>query len=420
MKAEIITIGDEILNGQIVDTNSAWIAQQLAPLHITIAQISSISDAAEAITLALQQAEQRADVIIVTGGLGPTKDDVTKSTIANYFNTRLVRDPQVLAHVQQLFDRLGYTDMPEVNKQQADVLAIAKVLFNDVGTAPGMAVEKEGKYYAFLPGVPFEMKHLIEHRVLPDLRRLQPEAYVYNAHLITIGLGESHLARQIADIEDAMPTFMKLAYLPKLGLVRLRLTAAGADLEVLKKETDNIADAVAQRLGKHVVAREDLSFEEIIVRTFAAKNLRLATAESCTGGNISTQITAVPGASQMFQGAAVVYSNQAKVDVLEVSPSTLEAHGAVSEPTVVQMADCAKAVFHSDYAIATSGIAGPGGGTPEKPVGMVCVAVAGRYETLSKTFYYKNDRAVNIQRATMAGLSMLWNLFQKEEAVKME
>lgn len=420
MKAEIITIGDEILNGQIVDTNSAWIAQQLAPLHISIAQISSISDSAEAITLALQQAEQRADVIIVTGGLGPTKDDVTKSTIANYFNTRLVRDPQVLAHVQQLFDRLGYTDMPEVNKQQADVLAIAKVLFNDVGTAPGMAIEKEGKYYAFLPGVPFEMKHLIEHRVLPDLRRLQPEAYVYNAHLITVGLGESHLARQIEDIEDAMPSFMKLAYLPKLGLVRLRFTAVGADLEVLKKETDNIADAVAQRLGKHVVAREDLSFEEIIVQTFAAKNLRLATAESCTGGNISTQITAVAGASQMFQGAAVVYSNQAKVDVLGVSASTLEAHGAVSEPTVVQMADGAKAVFHSDYAIATSGIAGPGGGTPEKPVGMVCVAVAGRYETLSKTFYYKNDRAVNIQRATMAGLSMLWNLFQKEEAVKME
>lgn len=420
MKAEIITIGDEILNGQIVDTNSAWIAQQLAPLHITVAQISSISDAAEVIKVALQQAEQRADVIIVTGGLGPTKDDVTKSTIANYFNTRLVRDPQVLAHVQQLFDRLGYRDMPEVNKQQADVLEIAKVLFNDVGTAPGMAVEKEGKYYAFLPGVPFEMKHLIEHRVLPDLRRLQPEAYVYNAHLITIGLGESHLARQIEDIEDVMPSFVKLAYLPKLGLVRLRLTAVGTDLEILKKETDDIADAVAQRLGKHVVARDDLSFEEIIVRTFAAKNLRLATAESCTGGNISTQITAVAGASQMFQGAAVVYSNQAKVDVLEVSASTLEAHGAVSEPTVVQMADGAKAVFHSDYAIATSGIAGPSGGTPEKPVGMVCVAVAGRYETLSKTFYYKNDRAVNIQRATMAALSMLWNLFQKEEAVKME
>lgn len=420
MKAEIITIGDEILNGQIVDTNSAWIAQQLAPLHITVAQISSISDAAEVIKVALQQAKQRADVIIVTGGLGPTKDDVTKSTIAKYFNTRLVRDPQVLAHVQQLFDRLGYRDMPEVNKQQADVLEIAKVLFNDVGTAPGMAVEKEGKYYAFLPGVPFEMKHLIEHRVLPDLRRLQPEAYVYNAHLITIGLGESHLARQIEDIEDVMPSFVKLAYLPKLGLVRLRLTAVGTDLEILKKETDDIADVVAQRLGKHVVARDDLSFEEIIVRTFAAKNLRLATAESCTGGNISTQITAVAGASQMFQGAAVVYSNQAKVDVLEVSASTLEAHGAVSEPTVVQMADGAKAVFHSDYAIATSGIAGPSGGTPEKPVGMVCVAVAGRYETLSKTFYYKNDRAVNIQRATMAALSMLWNLFQKEEAVKME
>ncbi|GHE23073.1 competence/damage-inducible protein A [Sphingobacterium griseoflavum] len=420
MNAEIITIGDEILNGQIIDTNSAWIAQQLAPLHIRVVQISSISDTPQAIHGALEQAEQRADIILVTGGLGPTKDDVTKSTIASYFNTTLVRNAQVLAHVQQLFERLGRGDMPEINKQQADVLANADILFNDVGTAPGMALRQHGKYYAFLPGVPFEMKFLIENRVLPDLRRLQPQLFVYNAHILTIGIGESHLAQQIADIEDTMPPFVKLAYLPKLGLVRLRFTAIGTDYDQLKSATDNIADMVASRLADNVVARQDCSFEEVIVQTFGERGLSLSTAESCTGGNISTQITAIAGASKMFQGAAVVYSNEAKVDVLHVDPDTLRAHGAVSEQIVEQMAIGAKATFHSDYAIATSGIAGPGGGTADKPVGMVCVAVAGRYETCSKTLYYKNDRGINIQRATMAGLTMLWNLFQKEERAKME
>lgn len=414
MKAEIITIGDEILNGQIVDTNSAWIAQQLAPMHIAVAQITSISDTSAAITGALWAAESRADVIIVTGGLGPTQDDVTKRTAANYFDSSLVRDPAVLAHVEAIFSRSGYVDMPEVNKQQADVLACGRVLFNDVGTAPGMSVERAGKHYFFLPGVPYEMKFLISNRVLPVLQSLRTDTFVYNAHLITVGLGESHLARQIADIEDAMPPFVKLAYLPKLGLVRLRFTAVGPDAQLLEIETERIAAAVAARLGHYVVARHDLSFEEIIVEAFRSRGKRLSTAESCTGGNIAFSITSVAGASQVFDGSAVVYSNQAKTDVLGVDSGTLREKGAVSEETVREMADGAARVFKTDYAIATSGIAGPTGGTAEKPVGMVCIAIAGPHETITKTYYFKNDRAVNVQRATIAGLTMLWNMFQKD------
>ncbi|KGE13659.1 competence/damage-inducible protein A [Sphingobacterium deserti] len=414
MKAEIITIGDEILNGQIVDTNSAWIAQQFAPMHISVKQISSIADTGPAIADALKQAEERADIIVVTGGLGPTKDDVTKLTAAAYFNTSLVRDPQVLLHVQEIFSRLRTGDMPEINKQQADVLANAQVLFNDVGTAPGMFVQQNSKFYFFLPGVPYEMKYLIEHRVLPVLRDLSPNTFVYNAHLLTVGIGESHLARQIEDIEAAMPPYIKLAYLPKLGLVRLRFTAVGSDYHMLREETDRHASLVAARLGSFVVANEDISFPALIVRRFTEKSLRLATAESCTGGTVAAELTAVAGASQMFQGGVVAYANQVKVDFLRVDFDTLQAFGAVSEQVVKQMAEGAKQAFGTDYAIATSGVAGPGGGSPEKPVGMVCIAVCGKSETMVKTYHFKNDRTINIQRATMAALTMLWNLFQKE------
>ncbi|MFD1769129.1 competence/damage-inducible protein A [Sphingobacterium suaedae] len=420
MKAEIITIGDEILNGQIVDTNSAWIAQQLAPLHIRVLQITSIADTAEAISQALSEAETRADIVLVTGGLGPTKDDVTKTTVARYFDTTLVRDPKVLAHVESLFQRTGYKDMPEINKQQADVLANARVLFNDVGTAPGMSVERGGKYFAFLPGVPFEMKFLITNRVLPILRSREQETRVYNAYLLTVGLGESHLARQIADIEEAMPAHIKLAYLPKLGLVRLRFTAVGANLSQLTEETEQIVEQVKMRLAAYVVAQEDISFEETIVRLFAHAGQTLSTAESCTGGYISSLITGVSGASAVFQGAAVTYSNEAKVNLLHVAPHTLETEGAVSEQTVQEMAEGAKRIFHTDYAIATSGIAGPTGGTDTKPVGMVCIAVAGRFETLVKTYYFKNDRTINIERSAVAGLTMLYNLFKKEYMLDVE
>ncbi|PRD57318.1 competence/damage-inducible protein A [Sphingobacterium gobiense] len=413
MKAEIITIGDELLNGQVVDSNSAWIAQHLGLLHIPVVHIASISDKNHAIKNALRQAEERADVIIMTGGLGPTRDDVTKATVADYFGTTLIRNEAVLAHVEAIFRRRGRKSMPAMNIGQADVLANAAVLFNDVGTAPGMAIERNGKYFVFLPGVPFEMKFLMENRVLPMLRNTyKSEVFVYNTYLLTVGIGESHLAEQIADIEDALPPFITLAYLPRIGMVRLRFTSEGRDMEALASITNSFKEQVAERLIDHVVSVDNRSFEEVLVQTFTDSGITLSTAESCTGGSISAQITAVPGASQMFQGAAVVYSNQAKMDVLGVLPDTLTQYGAVSESTVKEMAEGARRVFGTDYAIATSGIAGPGGGTETKPVGTVCIAVSGKSETRTQTFHFKNDRAINIERTVIAGLTMLWNLLK--------
>ncbi|TYR32651.1 competence/damage-inducible protein A [Sphingobacterium phlebotomi] len=413
MKAEIITIGDELLNGQVVDTNSAWIAQHLGALHIPVVHITSISDKEHAIKNALRQAEERVDVIIMTGGLGPTRDDVTKVAVADYFGTTLIRNQAVLAHVEKIFRRAGRKNMPAMNIGQADVLANATVLFNDVGTAPGMAVERDGKYFAFLPGVPFEMKFLMENRVLPVLRdSYKSNVFVYNTYLLTVGIGESHLAEQIADIENALPPFITLSYLPKIGMVRLRFTGEGSDIETLTSITDSFKKQVMERVKDYVVSTDNRSFEEVLVQTFTASGVTLSTAESCTGGRISAQITAVTGASQMFQGAAVVYSNQAKMDVLRVSPDTLAQYGAVSEQTVKEMAEGAKRVFGTDYAIATSGIAGPGGGTETKPVGTVCIAVAGRSETRTQTFHFKNDRAINIERTVVAGLTMLWNILK--------
>jgi len=415
MKAEIITIGDELLNGQVVDTNSAWIARHLGALHIPVVHITSISDKAQAIKAALMQAEDRADVIIMTGGLGPTRDDITKATVADYFETTLVRDEAVLMHVKEIFRRSGMPDMPSMNIGQADVLANGMVLFNDVGTAPGMAVETRGKYFAFLPGVPFEMKFLMENRVLPVLRdTYKSEVLIYNTYVLTVGIGESHLAKQIADIEDSLPPFITLAYLPKIGMVRLRFTAEGTDMDMLTNTTDAFKQQVVERVQDYVVATDNRSFEEVIVQALSDEGTTLATAESCTGGAISAQITAIAGASQMFQGAAVVYSNQAKMDVLGVSADTLAVYGAVSEPTVREMAEGAKRVYGTDYAIATSGIAGPGGGTETKPVGTVCVAVARKYETQIKTFHFRNDRTINIERTVVAALTMLWSMFRKE------
>src|SRR5690606_5412877 len=411
MKAEIITIGDELLNGQVVDTNSAWIAKHLGALHIPVVHITSISDKANAIKAALEPEEARADVIIMTGGLGPTRDDITKATVADYFGTTLVRNDAVLAHVEAILRRTGRKDMPSMNIGQADVLANAAVLFNDVGTAPGMAVERGGKYFAFLPGVPFEMKFLMENRVLPMLRdTYKSDVFVYNSYILTVGIGESHLAEQIADIEDALPPFITLAYLPRIGMVRLRFTGEGSDIEALTSITNSFKQQVVERVKDYVVSVDNLSFEEVLVQTCTSAGVTLSTAESCTGGAISAQITAVPGASQMFQGAAVVYSNQAKIDVLGVSSDTLIQYGAVSESTVKEMAEGAKRVFGTDYAIATSGIAGPGGGTETKPVGTVCIAVAGKSETRTQTFHFKNDRAINIERTVIAGLTMFWDM----------
>lgn len=413
MNAEIITIGDEILLGQIVDSNSAWIGQQLNLLNIRVQQITSISDTAEAISNALNLASKRADLIIVTGGLGPTKDDVTKQTIASYFGKKLVRDAKVLAHVQGLFTRIAPDKiMPKVNQAQADVVEDCEVLFNDVGTAPGMWITDKDKYFAFLPGVPFEMKFLVTNRILPKLKENASLQLVEHRHIISIGLGESFLAEKIADIENSLPENIKLAYLPKVGLVRLRLSQIGeSDVPV-----DFYHQQLVKRLGHHVVATKDVSIEQAIVEAFANDNLKLATAESCTGGSIASGITAISGASAMFDCGIVAYHNRIKQNVLGVKEETLKEFGAVSEKTVIEMAEGVKKLAGANYSIATSGIAGPGGGTPDKPVGTVWIAVSGKYETKTKLFHFRNDRAINIERTVAQAFAMLWNMYVNDKS----
>ncbi|MBE8723230.1 competence/damage-inducible protein A [Sphingobacterium pedocola] len=414
MNAEIITIGDEILLGQIVDTNSAWIAQYLGQADIAIRFITSISDRREDISKALLEASSRSDFVIVTGGLGPTKDDVTKETISQFFESPFVRNQQVLDHVKQIFLRIGRGEMPISNYTQADVLECAQVLFNDVGTAPGMWVERDSRCFVFLPGVPFEMKFLMEKHIMPRLMAMRSQVRVYHSHILTAGLGESFLAEQIADIEASLPHYIKLAYLPKIGLVRLRLSATGTDANLLRTDTENFAERISERLKEYVVAKEDISFEEAIIKNFGEANLKIAFAESCTGGTISSNLTKYKGASKVFDCGIVAYANHIKQEVLGVNKNTLDEFGAVSEQTVVEMAKGVQRISGAEYAVATSGIAGPSGGTLEKPVGTVWIAVAGKNETVTKKFQFNNNRQINIERSAMQALLLLWNLYVKE------
>jgi len=414
MQAEIITIGDEILIGQIVDTNSAWMAQQLNSIGIRVKQISSVADDPADIQAALTLASARADLILVTGGLGPTKDDVTKQTLSAYFGCGLRRAPEVLAHVEAIFQRSN-RPMLEINRRQADVLEKSEVLFNDMGTAPGMWITHEDKPYVIMPGVPFEMKHIMQERVLPRLRNLDGRTPVWHHTLLTGGIGESFLAEKIAGIEAALPAYIRLAYLPKPGLVRLRLTAIGENPEQLKRETQAIADQLKKCIGEHFLADEDTTLEKLIRDFMEEHTLLLSTAESCTGGNIARLITSLPGSSSMFEGGAVTYSNAMKHAVLGVKEDTLNQYGAVSEETVREMAVGAKAVFRTHYALAVSGIAGPDGGTPEKPVGLVWIAVAGKHQVIARKHLFGQDRAINIERSSMAALWMLWQLLNSEK-----
>ncbi|AIM36013.1 damage-inducible protein CinA [Sphingobacterium sp. ML3W] len=416
MKAHIITIGDEILIGQIVDTNSAWIASQLQNNHISVSQIRSISDKEGEILAALSESHNQVDLVFITGGLGPTNDDITKQTAAKYFNTHLRRDQTVLHHVTQLFEQRG-KKMLDINKQQADVLDGCKVLFNQYGTAPGMLIEKEKTTYIFMPGVPFEMKHLMGTQILPLFSNQNNNTFLSQENIIIGGIGESYLAEKIADIESELPAFIKLAYLPTLAFVRLRLSGSGSNKEEIENNTKRYAQKLIDRLTGHVIADYDTSIENFLIKKFIHLKLTLTTAESCTGGSLAALITAVAGCSEMYVGGTVPYSNKLKQELLGVQAETLAQFGAVSEQTVIEMAEGSKSRFETNYAIATSGIAGPGGGTTEKPVGTVWIAIAGEQETVTKKFQFQNDRATNIERTKQLALFMLWQLLVKEHQI---
>jgi len=406
MLAEIITIGDEILIGQIVDTNSAWMAQQLNAIGVKVKQITSVSDDADHIIEALGQAEKRARIILITGGLGPTKDDITKFTLARYFNMGMRRDTAVLEQVEEIFKRSN-RPMIESNIKQADVPEGCTVIQNKNGTAPGMWFDHNENVIVSMPGVPFEMMYMMEEEILPRLKKLFDLPFIYHKTILTAGLGESFLAAEIADIEDSLPATIKLAYLPKLGQVRLRLSTTGPDEAKLKEEVEIYAQQIIAKLKSYVVAEDDIALEKVILDVMDKKGLSLSTAESCTGGYIAHLLTKHAGSSSVFAGGAVAYSYELKESILGVQEETLAQYGAVSEQTVKEMAKGAITHFNTDYSVAVSGIAGPGGGTEDKPVGTVWIAVASRTKVVAGLFLFGNKRIQNIERSASAALGMI-------------
>ena len=414
MLAEIITIGDEILIGQIVDTNSAWMAAELNKIGIRVKQISSVSDDRDHILKSFSEAAERADIILITGGLGPTKDDITKKTIAEYFKVSLVENKDALENVINIFNRYN-RPLLEVNRLQAMVPENCEVILNKNGTAPGTWFNVNGKIYISMPGVPHEMIYMMEGEVLPKLKSSLKLPAIIHKTILTVGEGESFLAERIADIEDSLPPYIKLAFLPKLGQVRLRLSGYGDDEISLKSEVDKFARQIIDRVANVVVAEEDIPIEKAIMNYMAAKGLTLSIAESCTGGYISQLFTQHAGSSKVFLGGAVTYSNGLKESILGVQNDTLQRYGAVSRETVSEMIDGALKNFKSDYAIAVTGIAGPDGGTPDKPVGTIWIAVASARKKVIKKLTFGDKRRQNIDRSAISALNMLNTLLMDTE-----
>jgi len=412
MLAEIITIGDEILIGQIVDTNSAWMARKLNDIGIRIKQISSVSDDKEHILNAFKEAAERADIILITGGLGPTKDDITKKTIADYFGVPLVENADALDNVAKIFARFK-RPLLDVNRAQALVPQNCEVILNKNGTAPGMWFNEKDKIYVCMPGVPHEMMYMMEGDVIPKLKATFTLPAIVHKTILTVGEGESFLAERIADIEDSLPAHIKLAYLPKLGQVRLRLSGYGENEAALKAEVETYAQKIVARVADVVAAEEDIPIEKAILNQMELKGLTLSVAESCTGGYISHLFTQHPGSSKVFLGGGVTYSNGLKEEILGVQNHTLKTFGAVSGEVVTEMVEGALKRFKSDLAIAVTGVAGPGGGTPEKPVGTVWIAVANINKMVVKKLTFGDKRQQNIERSAISALNMLNTLLRE-------
>ncbi|UPL50718.1 competence/damage-inducible protein A [Hymenobacter sublimis] len=403
---EIMTIGDELLYGQVIDTNSAFMGQELGKLGLRVRQITSVSDRADEIVATLDQARQRAQVVLMTGGLGPTKDDLTKHVLARYFNSELVLHQPTLEHVEGIFQRFN-RPMLEVNRQQALVPANCHVLFNEVGTAPGMWFEDQGTVFVSMPGVPHEMKYLMTHEVLPRLQQHFQTPAIEHVVVQTVGLGESFLAQQIEQWEAALPPNMKLAYLPYLGGVRLRLTGHDDGQPNLRARMEALLPALRELLGEHIFAIGEIKLEEAVGQLLQERGLTVGTAESCTGGLLAHRLTSIPGSSRYFQGSVIAYSNDIKMRELGVKSETLAAHGAVSEATVAEMAEGLRRQLGVDVALATSGIAGPDGGTPDKPVGTICIAYADAHHTVTRQISFNRGRQLNVEYTTTMALNLL-------------
>ncbi len=414
MKAAVITIGDEILLGQITDTNSRYIARELALLGIETLAMHTVADAREEILNALKAALSRADLVFLTGGLGPTKDDLTKKTLADFFDMPLVFNPQVYSWLEEMIlPRRG--KLNEYNKTQALLPQGCKVLRNLRGTASGMWFEKDGKITVSLPGVPFEMEYLMQAEVLPLLKQKCGASLLQYNLLHVYNIPEAELALRLRPFEEQLPPGVGLAYLPSEDEVKLRLTAKGGALKDLQSQTEILKEHLQ---GLRFTQGEKPSNVEEVARLFTQNGLTLATAESCTGGNIARLITGLAGASDYFLGGIVSYSNQVKKDVLGVSAADLEKYGAVSQPVALQMAQGARKVTGADWAVSTTGIAGPGGGSPQKPVGTVWIAVAGPADSFAEKFVFSSVRERNIGKASAKALEMLCDAVRADVHIK--
>ncbi len=407
MIAEIISIGDELLIGQVVNTNASWIAEQLNLAGIEVQQITTISDKREHILKILARSFLRSDIILITGGLGPTKDDITKQTLCEFFNTSLVFNNEAYEQIRELFKARGF-NVTELNRQQAELPANCIPLKNKNGTAPGMWFNKDGKIFVSMPGVPFEMKPMITGQVIPKLRKFYKTGFILHKTILTQGIGESFLTEIIADWEKNLPENFSLAYLPQPGIVRLRITAKGNNKEKLKQEINSFSGKLQEIIPDLIFGYEEDTLEEIIGKLLIEKNQTLSTAESCTGGYISHLITSVPGSSNYYTGSVIAYSNKIKENLLEVKNKTLFDNGAVSKQVVTEMALGVQKKFETDYAIATSGIAGPDGGTEKKPVGTTWIAIATPCKkVIAKKYLFGEHRGRNIRKAALTALNML-------------
>lgn len=406
VSASIITIGDELLIGQVIDTNSAWMAIQLNAAGVWVKRRVAVGDNREDIIRALNEESNEANIILITGGLGPTADDITKPVLADYFGGKLVVDAGALQNVEQIFARLNRPMIPS-NYKQAEVPDVCTVIQNNRGTAPGMWFEKNGKIFVSMPGVPHEMKGMMTDYVLPRLPLYFKMPSIVSSTLLTAGVGESFLAELIKEFEQKLPTSIKLAYLPNYGMVRLRLTGIGPQKNEIESEVEKQFDALKVLVAEYLVTDEDDRLEVVISKLLKKNQATLATAESCTGGYIAHLLTSDPGASQFFKGSVVSYANEVKTGVLHVSAETLQTTGAVSEATVLQMAKGVLNLLQTNYAIAVSGIMGPDGGSAEKPVGLVWIAVGDQHTIVTYKYNFRFDRRRNIELTAHYALNQL-------------
>jgi nicotinamide-nucleotide amidase len=409
INASVVTIGDELLIGQVVDTNSAYIAQELNKIGIWVKRRVSVGDVKDDIKRALDEESQYSDIIVMTGGLGPTADDITKPVLCEYFGGQMIVNEEVLNHVRYLFEKVYRRPGPllEVNLKQAEVPSVCTVLHNARGTAPGMWFETKGKVYVSMPGVPNEMKGLLQEKVIPKLKEHFVTPAIVHQVIFTAGVGESMLADRIKDWEASLPQQMKLAYLPNYGMVRLRITAIGENKNKLEEEIETQLKSLKPLITEWYVIDEDLTMQQVVGKLLKERKQTTSTAESCTGGYIAHLLTLDAGASSNYKGTIVCYDNQVKIDVLNVDKKTIDEEGAVSEAVVIQMVKGSLEKLKTDYAIATSGIMGPDGGSEKKPVGMVWVAVGNKDKIVTKEFQFRFDRVRNIELTAINALNLL-------------